>query len=247
MRAVHIYGLFDPRSADIIMYVGKGGDKRPQGHWRIFVKTGGAVNARLRHWLKKLQDEGVVPGWRFLQENVEDWQTAERKWIAYWRFENPNLCNVADGGNAWPLKSCSLGGQNGGRENARRHGHEFFVRIGGLGDKVGKAKGGRRRKQLYPGMASEWGRRGGEALRGNLTDEARKKMSEAKKGKPSPRKGVILSPEIRQRMSEAALTRDAAGNQKYLHTRWHETRGIINPECQYCSPDFFDIWEGGNA
>ena len=31
------------------------------------------------------------------------------------------------------------------------------------------------------------------------------------------------------------------------HIRWHVNRGVINPECQLCRPDFFDIWEGGNA
>ena len=37
----------------------------------------------------------------------------------------------------------------------------------------------------------------------NMADETRRKISEAKKGKTSPRKGVTLSEETRKKMSEA--------------------------------------------
>ena len=37
----------------------------------------------------------------------------------------------------------------------------------------------------------------------NISDETRKKMSESKKGRTSPRKGVTLSAETRKKMSEA--------------------------------------------
>lgn len=31
------------------------------------------------------------------------------------------------------------------------------------------------------------------------------------------------------------------------HTRWHVSRGVINPLCQLCRPNFIDLWEGANA
>lgn len=41
----------------------------------------------------------------------------------------------------------------------------------------------------------------------NMSDDARKKMSEAMKGRTSPRKGVTLSEETRRKISEAAKRR----------------------------------------
>ncbi|MHB8501506.1 MAG: hypothetical protein ACYDHE_11250 [Candidatus Acidiferrales bacterium] len=116
MKLASIYGLFDPRSPDTIMYVGKGGENRANGHWKIFTQHQRKEGARLTHWFEKLQSENITPGWRFLQENVKDWQMAERKWIHYWRFENPELCNVADGGNEPHRNSAQIGGfVNGGK------------------------------------------------------------------------------------------------------------------------------------
>jgi hypothetical protein len=115
LKMTGIYGLYDPRLPDIIMYVGKGGESRPVCHWRHFVKTGMAVNALLRRWFAQLEADGVVPGYRFLEENVADWQKAERSWVACLRVINPALCNVAHGGNAGSLDGHSLGGKIGGR------------------------------------------------------------------------------------------------------------------------------------
>jgi general stress protein YciG len=44
-------------------------------------------------------------------------------------------------------------GKKGGRTVLEKHGSQFFVRIGRLGNKAMRAK--------YPGRASEWGKLGG--------------------------------------------------------------------------------------
>src|SRR5260370_21719526 len=82
LKVTSIYGLFDCRSTGIIMYVGKGGDKRAQKHWKEFISKGTAMNSKQRHWFEKLKAEGVEPSWKFLEENVENWQRAEQLWIA---------------------------------------------------------------------------------------------------------------------------------------------------------------------
>src|SRR5690348_10145349 len=97
MKKTCIYGLFDPRQSNIIMYVGKGLKRRAQLHWR-YRKTK-VVNSLVRNWFERLEKEGIEPSWRFLEENVINWEECERYWIAYWREKNPDLCNIADGGN----------------------------------------------------------------------------------------------------------------------------------------------------
>jgi len=106
-----IYGLFDPRSPDVVMYVGKGGEKRAAHHWKEFLAKGTAENAKQRSWFEKLQTEGIEPGWKFLEENVVDWERAEKKWIIYWQLNNPNLCNVRSGGNQVSQHHSKLGGR----------------------------------------------------------------------------------------------------------------------------------------
>src|SRR5579862_5194402 len=94
-----IYGLYDPRYPFTICYVGKGLAKRAQSHWKFFLRTGKAVNARMRNGFERLKAEGITPAWRFLEEDVLDWEVAERAWIYFWRIFNRDLWNVADGGN----------------------------------------------------------------------------------------------------------------------------------------------------
>jgi len=95
-----IYGLFDPREPWLMMYVGKGRKERTQAHWKDFVRTDRAVNRKLLGWFRRLKSSGVVPSWKFIEENipVEKWEQRERFWIAEWREVNPKLCNISDGG-----------------------------------------------------------------------------------------------------------------------------------------------------
>jgi hypothetical protein len=68
-------------------------------------------------------------------------------------------------------------------------------------------------KTLSPEHKAKIGRQNSISLKGNtngkgnkgrvFSKETRQKMSDASKGKPSPRKGAILSKETRQKMSES--------------------------------------------
>lgn len=206
MPTSSIYGLFDPRFPDVMFYVGKGTLKRVESHWKFFSRNGRAVNRLLARKFEALASDGVQPSYRWLEENVVDWQSAERKWIAYWREINPDLCNVADGGNSWPLDSSRLGGMIGGRVNAAKPG--YFASISNLASTEARSAGAKRanetvRRKYGEEIRKEWGMRGAVALRGNLSPEARLKMSLAKKGKPSPRKGAVILAESRLKMSLA--------------------------------------------
>jgi hypothetical protein len=68
----NIYGLFGPRFPGVIMYVGKGFEKRAQYHWRFYLRKGAAVNSLLRAWFDRLKSVNIKPSYRFLEENVEN-------------------------------------------------------------------------------------------------------------------------------------------------------------------------------
>jgi hypothetical protein len=110
-KTTFIYGLFDPQFPEKIMYVGKGDENRAKFHWKIFKRNGKAVNAGLRTWLETISSKGIEPSYRFLEENIENWQERERYWIAYWKEHNPQLCNIDPGGNSVPIMNCKLGGK----------------------------------------------------------------------------------------------------------------------------------------
>ncbi len=70
---------------------------------------------------------------------------------------------------------------------------------------------------------------GGEGTVGYVfTEEHRKNLSEAMKGKPSPRKGVKLSKETRKKLSEARIGR-FKGEENYFYGKKHteETKELI--------------------
>jgi hypothetical protein len=144
-----IYGLYDPRDPQqLIMYVGKGLTKRAQSHWKFFLYQGKAINALLCRWFEKLKTEGVVPSWKFLEENVVAWEKAERDWINCVRVINLNLCNLSPGGNE-PCYSTE-----------RRK--ELAHAIPEWG-----AKGGKRTKELHADEQRNWCRKASLIANGN--------------------------------------------------------------------------------
>lgn len=110
------------------------------------------------------------------------------------------------------------------------------------------------------------GRRGGAAGRGRApwnkgkrgiySAETRRKISAAKKGQPSHRKGARHSPESRAKMSTSklgqvpwnkgkrgvyspeALAAMGASREgkpcRGMHVRWHVKRGVVNADCPFC-------------
>jgi len=225
----NIYGLFDPRSPDVIMYVGKGGEKRPPRHWRSFLCNGRAVNALLRRWFEGLKIAGVAPAWRFLEEDVTDWQQAERDWITCCRVVNPVLCNVADGGNQWPLEAGKLGGKvvsqlypEKAKQLGRKYGGISFKHLRSLNPALmcefasrGGRIGGRRTHELHPDLAREIGKRSGPTS-----------------GKIGGRRTHELHPDLAREMGKRNGPR---AGRIGCHNRWHVARGTYNSSCTLCS------------
>lgn len=90
---------------------------------------------------------------------------------------------------------------------------------------------------------------GGGMLGTKLSEETRAKMSEAHSGEKNHfyqkshtpearalmskrRIGTKLSKETRRKLSEVQMGRPSNSGQ---HARWHRDRGIIKPDCTYCT------------
>lgn len=90
-----IYALLEP-DTDRIRYIGKANNlrKRYEEHCRLSNNTGESPRQR---WLRGLLDSGQRPGIKVLERQV-DWEEAETRLIAYYRKEQSDLLNTADGG-----------------------------------------------------------------------------------------------------------------------------------------------------
>lgn len=121
-----IYGLVDPRTAQI-RYVGKtsvGLTRRLAQHLR---EAGRGTVTHRHNWLRELAAAGHSPE-IVLLEDAEDWQSAERAWIA----ALPNLTNQRAGGEGVPLEAMQRHADN--RRGKKRNPE--------IGRKISEAKKG---------------------------------------------------------------------------------------------------------
>jgi hypothetical protein len=251
----NIYGLFGPHDTQkMIMYVGKGLASRAAHHWKEFLSKGTAVNALLRHWFEKLKVEGVEPSWRFLEENVENWEKSERRWIATIRVFNPHLCNVSDGGNGFTLESSRLGGQVVRKlypDLARDNGvlvHKLHPNLahdsGILGGHFGggatnettdgrKGNGGRRLHELYPEkIIKEWASKGAKRIHELYPELMRDNGRNT--GRKNVESGHLARVSAKARTPEHQSKAGSIGGKVSAHRRCHEAKGVIDPNCKYC-------------
>lgn len=214
----NIYGLIDPRRSDWVMYIGKGSSERPRQHWRGFLRDGWAVNGALRRWFQQLQADGVEPDFIFLEENVSNWQEAERAWIWSWRRVNSQLCNVSAGGNDWPEESKKLGGYN-----LKKLHPEIAKQAGAKGAQV--SGGWKKIRQLYPELAKKASQKGGyrlKELHPNLAREC---------GLNPNSQAALVKSRTSEHQKKAALSA--------RHNQWHVRRGIMNlKDCRLCQEEY---------
>ena len=94
----YIYAMVDPQT-DKIRYVGKtskGLEYRRQGHINAAKYN---TDTYLLRWLRGLLNTGKKPVMQVLEEvEEEEWQDAERKWIAYGHKQGWALTNGTEGG-----------------------------------------------------------------------------------------------------------------------------------------------------
>jgi len=171
-----IYGLYDPR-ADVLRYVGKTIQSLER---RLACHISEALhrdtdNHRL-HWIGEVCRAGYRPG-IFLIEETDDWEAAERKWIAYFRSLGANLVNATDGGE--DSKSMSVASRAKMSEAAKRRISKMSLEE----KQVWYAKLGasRRGKPKSPEHRAKIAAK--SSLRKH-SDATRKKISRARVGKP---------------------------------------------------------------
>ncbi len=99
-KPVFVYGLFDPRAPEVIMYVGQSyydPRERLKGHIGEAKFQTAYVNTRQK-WIRSLLKASLEPGVRTL-EFCPDKATAnqrEQYWVAVWEEKNPLLCNTGN-------------------------------------------------------------------------------------------------------------------------------------------------------
>lgn len=203
----NIYALYDPRIPDLPFYVGKGLVERAKSHWKAFQRKGGVMNAALHRWFESLKRDGVAPIWQFLEENVANWQEAEKDWIAAARRVNGQLCNVADGGNEFPANNPRCPREISSRTMKRTH-----QKYPNMSSEVGK-----RVHQEQPDLAKRMGQAGIKGLREKYSLEIRQQWSSIAGKKNAAKPGFLR----RIRLIG-------------LHNRWHRNRGTLKEGCEFC-------------
>jgi hypothetical protein len=89
-----IYSLCDPRSG-AVRYIGKA--DQPCKRLRAHVNE--RADRRKNRWINQLKSMGLEPELRILEVvPSDDWETAERHWIAHYRDSGADLTNHTDGG-----------------------------------------------------------------------------------------------------------------------------------------------------
>jgi predicted GIY-YIG superfamily endonuclease len=92
-----IYALLCPET-HICRYVGysKNPNKRYKQHCRLSENNG---NTKRQNWLREVLLNGQKPVLIILEDNVTNWDEAEKRWVKYYRYYSAEmLTNTADGG-----------------------------------------------------------------------------------------------------------------------------------------------------
>lgn len=178
---------------DELRYIGKTNNIKQRLSKHLGEKQ---VNNHRVAWIKNLKNDNLIPD-IFVIEEVKDsaWVEAERFWISYFKFIGANLVNHSDGGDGF--SDCRLTSET--RKIMSEAAKKRYDRPGER-DKASKMHKGR-----------------------VVTEEMRKNMSKALKGRVAPNKGKKMSESQRAFLSESRR-----GQKHTLKTR--ELLRITNSE-----------------
>uniref|UniRef100_UPI00389924EB NUMOD3 domain-containing DNA-binding protein n=1 Tax=Mycolicibacterium sarraceniae TaxID=1534348 RepID=UPI00389924EB len=70
-----------------------------------------------------------------------------------------------------------------------------------------------------------------------ISEEARRKLAEQRRGAGNPNYGCRASDETRAKMSAVRKGRPMPSSKRSAHTRHHTNRGIKKDDCRYCIED----------
>ena len=202
----YIYALCDPDTG-YLRYVGKSDNpqKRLSSHMAESVRSN---FCRRHHWIVGLVKSGLTPTLIILEEvQRHEWVSAEQFWIASMRLAGCDLVNGSDGGEG--NKNCRLSAITRQRMSAAKIGVPLTPaqRIHFVGMRRGVEVTAKTRKKMsdahkgqkLPEGHAFWGGLHGEAhgfFGKRHTEETKAKISAAKMGRPSERKGVPRDPKF---------------------------------------------------
>jgi len=94
MSNVHIYALCEPATGDV-RYVGKATNSTS----RLKAHLNDRGDTRRARWIRALRAQNLVPHLLVLESvTADNWQSAERRWIAHYRGQGVDLTNHTSGG-----------------------------------------------------------------------------------------------------------------------------------------------------
>ncbi len=200
-------------------------------------------------WLRKQEKESIEAVCLEACGTIDDLEILEIKWAENLRAEGHRLLNLTDGGK----------GPKGHKwtEEQRVAHRERMVEVN---NRPEKRLAPRNQKKGVPRHTEEqkqsWSRQRKGSITGDknpnygkfgkahpsygrkLSEETKKKLSEAKLGDKNPNYGKHLSEETRQKMSLVRKGRPMPSSSTSAHTRWHVNMNKVSEKCKYCKEKY---------
>lgn len=239
-----IYGV-RLRSAFDYRYVGlttKSIELRLKQHFKV-ARSG--RKTPFYDWLRAHDFGDVIADELDCVEGLEELGRAEIAWIALLRREGQALLNLSQGG----LGPMGIEWTPEMREAARirstgRKGMSRFADdnpfYGRSHSPAQRAQWSRLRKGTNVGVANpNFGKFGADhpSFGRTLSQEARDRLAEQRRGAGNPNFGRRASDETRAKMSAVRKGRPMPSSRRSAHTRYHTNRGIKKETCRFCIED----------
>lgn len=196
-------------------------------------------------WLRKHDGVGIVADQLEWVEGLQELGQAEIVWIESLRSEGHPLLNLSQGG----LGPMGIEWTPEMREAARIRatGRKCVSRFADTNPFYGRTHAPEQRarwSEIRTGQNvgpdnPNYGKFGQDhpSFGHVMSEEAREKLSEQRKGVGNPNYGRRASDETRAKMSAVRKGRSMPSSRRSAHTRHHTNRGIKKDTCKYCIED----------
>lgn len=189
MEKTYIYTLSDPRSPDVIRYVGKSNNPETRLNFHLYDSFLKKHKTKRTCWLKSLRKLGLKPVLEVVDVvSLSEWQFWECYYISLFRSWGFKLVNMTDGGEG--LNNPSEEVVNTIKKKCKENACKYWL--------------GKKR----PPFSEEWRRKLGEKSTGRkfpnrkVPEKTKKHFSEIFKGEGNPNYNNRWSEEQKQRMRD---------------------------------------------